>query len=303
MLLIEYKQITMMIIIAVTAIVGLFSIVDFTPENHVRPSLTMYGIDTRLPPAEPGLNMVFPIWKTFGTPMSTIIDEDKKKVTVPISNMPIEFEVVCVNQLISENAAKMAKLHGYNWDRPCVQDASAIALTRAIDKLNVTIKDLEEKDPINQRMMTEIFNHTEAIGCNPGEWYKIHSCSILQAKFPESIRKGHEALLEEDQKGSVLNQKRKNAEIEQDTKSFVQQEENKRKVSEAETEAMAATLKYDAELNYTVKKNEAHEKYLNNTKIILGDSFNTERFSQAITDGANAFTIFGENEINLHTHK
>ena len=108
--------------------------------------------------------------------------------------------------------------------------------------------------------------------------------------------------MEEDQKGSVLNQKRKNAEIEQDTKSFVQQEENKRKVSEAETEAMGATLKYEAELSYTVKKNEAHEKYLNNTKIILGDSFNTERFAQAITEGANAFTVFGENEINVHTH-
>ena len=291
------------IAIAVVATICLSSIVDNTPENHVRPSLTFYGIDTSLPPAEPGLNLVFPIWKTYGNSMSTIIDEDKKKVTVPISNMPIEFEVVCVNQLISENAAKMAKLHGYNWDRPCVQDASAIALTRAIDKLNVTIKDLEEKDPINQRMMDEIFNHTEAIGCHPSEWYKVHSCSILQAKFPESIRKGHEALLEEDQKGSVLNQKRINAEIEQDTKSFIQKEENKRKVSEAEAGAMATTLRYEAELNYTVKKNEAHEKYLNNTKIILGDSFNTERFSQAITDGANAFTIFGGNEINLHTHK
>ena len=291
------------IAIAVVAIIGLFSIVDYTPENHVRPSQTFYGINTNLPPAEPGLNLVFPIWKTFGNSMPTVIDEDKKKVTVPISNMPIQFEVVCVNQLISENAAKMAKLHGYNWDRPCVQDASAIALTRAIDKLNVTIKDLEEKDPINQRMMDEIFNHTEAIGCHPSEWYKVHSCSILQAKFPESIRKGHEALLEEDQKGSVLNQKRINAEIEQDTKSFIQKEENKRKVSEAEAGAMATTLRYEAELNYTVKKNEAHEKYLNNTKIILGDSFNTERFSQAITDGANAFTIFGENEINLHAHK
>ena len=229
--------------IAVVAIIGLFSIVDYTPENHVRPSQTFYGINTNLPPAEPGLNLVFPIWKTFGNSMPTVIDEDKKKVTVPISNMPIEFEVVCVNQLISENAAKMAKLHGYNWDRPCVQDASAIALTRAIDKLNVTIKDLEEKDPINQRMMDEIFNHTEAIGCHPNEWYKVHSCSILQAKFPESIRKGHEALLEEDQKGSVLNQKRINAEIEQDTKSFIQKEENKRKVSEAEAGAMACATR------------------------------------------------------------
>ena len=67
--------------------------------------------------------------------------------------------------------------------------------------------------------------------------------------------------------------------------------------------AIAVTLTYQAEPNYTIKKNEANEKYLNNTKIILGDSFNTERFSQTITDGANSFMIFGGNEISLHTHK